>query len=928
MRASRQENAKKGKTQLNFDREETSIRNYILLTKLRRPPVAPDIYPRPRLLDQLKDWQYRPLTLISAPAGYGKSTFASQWVTMCGYMNGWVSLDEGDNDLRTFLSYVLAAIRSMFPKMELKAEGFLEVNQYASGSVLARHLANDLHHISDPFIMVLDDYHRIKESPVHDFIKEILSFPPPSMHLALLTRSDPPLQIARLRGRSQVAEIRCADLRFTVEEAAGFLRNMIGDQVDDATAELLENKTEGWATGLRLVGIYLRNRDDVQKEVEKISGISVHIAGYLVEEVLSNQDPEITSYLLETSILERFCAPLCQAVHSGGIERQNNQQAIDAQRFIEWLVESNLFIISLDDEGLWYRYHHMFQDLLQALLRKQTNPKTIAGLHARAGDWFADKGLIEEAIRHKLAADDAEAAVRLVLDHRYGLMDMSRFARLNRWIELLPQDAVAATTLLLTAKAFIGLVLGPSSDAFTYTELAHRNAEALPKTSPDASILNGEIAILQSAIDIIRGQNANLFTNAQNALKWLPKHALYLRSLATSIMAVSCQMDGNYNRGVALIKEALADQHWSDSIQGRMWAYLSIMGIMEADSSGVILSAHECMKFSELLQLIHLKNNAQCYLGIVHYLRNELEEAKIYLDNVMRNRDVAKGGYLAQAAGMLAFIHFVEGRPAESDCIMTLIATDTLLRQDGYSQAIMGSLAVELALRQGQLNEAKRLSLGVDFDKFPPSYFHIVPQLTRVKLLMAQGTVQHLREAHARLTQMDEQMARINRKNIRIDILAQLALVNHKLGQESEALKILQAALDLAEPGGWVRNFMNLGAPMADLLERLVQVRPDHTYGPLVLKAFNAEGQQLLRANADTTCCSQGQVSDSILTQREIELLPMLAEGLKNKEIAARLYISPVTVKTHLQNIYKKLNVKGRVGALRKARNLGLIPGD
>jgi len=472
----------------------------ILYTKLQRSPVAPDIVPRKRLSDRLEEGRHFPLTLISAPAGYGKSTLASRWVASDDSPFGWVSLDEVDNDPRQFLSYLLAAIKNVFPRIHLKTETLLESDQLPSATEVARYLLNDLNQMSEPFTLVLDDYHCISKPAVNDLMAALLAYPVRPLRLVLLTRKDPSLPIASLRGSGRVTEIRISDLLFTPTEVATFMNRMLGVPIDVDTAELLDVKTEGWAVGLRLVGLYLRGKKDLKASVQELSRRSVYIADYLFAEVLSRQDPEMVAYLLEASILERFCAPLCNQMHGNGTNRDHRPPAVGAEQFIQWLLESNLFAIALDDEVVWFRYHHLFKEFLNCMLRKQKGKGRIEGLHRLAGKWFAENGLIEEAIRHLLAAGDSPEAIQLVIAHRHELMNSSRFVRLSRWLAAFPEDTLAQEPLLMTTSALVAADIGKNLDIHAFTEKAGQMLAGLSPQSYSYPELKGDVLVLQSCI--------------------------------------------------------------------------------------------------------------------------------------------------------------------------------------------------------------------------------------------------------------------------------------------------------------------------------------------------------------------------------------------------------------------------------------------
>jgi LuxR family maltose regulon positive regulatory protein len=927
---------------------DEAINIHILRTKLQRPPVASDVLPRARLWDRLNEGRQRTLTLISAPAGYGKSTLASRWVATCDSPSGWVSLDERDSDLRTFLSYFLAAIRSLFPKAELRTEALLGAAHLPSTDEVARYLLNDLHQVTVPFILVLDDYHHIRPgAPVHDLVKELLAHPPQTMHLVLLTRRDPALPIARMRGLGRMTEIRASDLRFNSAETAAFLSNMLKVPVDDATVALLEKKTEGWVTGLRLAGLYLRDQVDLKQRAQELSGSSQHIAEYLVEEVLAKQNPNIAAFLVETSILDRFCAPLCQALHSKGIEKRNEEQDVDAERFIDWLVEANIFVIPLDDKGYWFRYHHLFREFLKALLRKRANPDTIPRLHMLASNWFADNGLTDEAIEHALAAGDTEAAVRLMLEHHYDLMNTSQFIRLHRWLKLLPKDAVAETPLLVSARAFIGIELGQASEVYICTDQADRMLSRLSPESGEYVILKSEMQVLKGFIDMAWGRPDRSLTHVKEALVSLPADALLIRSLGVFTYAVCLQMEGNPRQAAKVISEALLDRAWPVNIRARLHFSLSITHYMNANLAGAMSASRECLRIVQDLPFTHTKTFACYLLGAAYYWRNEITEAETHLLSVLDDCHASNPSYVANAGFVLACIYLARNLTGQAGQVLKRIVLHFQELGHLRAQAMTQAFQVEFALRQGHIKKALQLGKNIDFDMRPPIWFYYVPQLTPIKLLLAEGTDKSLKEAHTRLAELDEQMHRINRKSVRIDVLALLATVCNAQGEETSALENLQAALDLAEPGGWIRNFVDLGAPMLDLLERLNQAQPGTAFTQQALDACRAGalGKPSSDRDAEKTLRLSGQVlgqdvstSETApapdmtlqplkepLTNRELDILALLALRLQNKEIAEKLFISPATVKTHLQNIYQKLSAKSRRQAVENAEALGIL---
>lgn len=899
----------------------------LLHTKLNRPSVAPDIVPRDRLIKRLDQGRKRPLTLISAPAGYGKSTLASRWIASGDYPCAWVSLDKNDNDLRQFLSYLLAAIQQVFDKIHLRTETFLDADRLPPTDELARYLLNDLHQVPEPFSLVLDDYQRITETSVNDLVAALLEHPAQTMHLVLLTRKDPSLPIATLRGRGLVTDIRASDLRFTPDEAAAFLSRMLDVAVDDDTATLLEAKTEGWAAGLRLAGLYLRGHKNLKLRLEKLSGSSVHIAEYLVAEVLSRQHPEMESYLLETSILERFCAPLCRKMHQAGSHKRSGTPEISVEQFIQWLVDANLFVVTLDDEGYWFRYHHLFRSFLKGVLRKKRTADQIAELHRTAGNWFAENDQIEEAIGHLMAAGDTSAVIQLVVDRRYELLNASRFVRLGRWLTFLPEKQVAQSPLLISTRAFIAVNLGNYAALKLFTENATGMMAALSPKSETYAVLKGEVLVLQSLVEMLGGDAQTGLAHAKESLDYLPEDALQIRSLGIAIISGCLQMMGNGKQAVASLGTALSNPIWPTNIQARFHFSLCAVQYMEGNLAGAMNASRGCLRCIKDFPFFHTRALANYFLGAGHYLRSELEAAEPALMKVFDDRHAANPSYVVHAGFILACIYLSQDKEAAATQVFD--QTRAFCRDNNHAVVlpIIEAIEAEFALRRGELQRAQQICKHADFDVYVLPWLFYVPKLTPIKLLLAENAEQGLRDARRRLSEMDEQMRRVHRKNVHIEILALLALVCHKQRDEAAALNHLQTALELAESGNWIRTFVDLGMPMIDVLKILVQHQPGQAYAQQTLEACQAEHRRKEHSEPDAT--SKPRIHERppyhLLTRREIEIIPLLAEGLSNKEIAARLFVAPATAKTHLHNIYKKLNAKNRIEALKMFRQIGIV---
>jgi len=415
--------------------------------KLHRPPVDRDHVHRPRLLEQLDLHRHKPLTLVSAPAGYGKSVLVSCWLASCDIPSAWLSLDKNDSNLRLFISYFIAAVETLFPGACRNTQGMLKAADLPPIRALASSLLNELYRIEQAFILVLDDFHLIKETAVHHLLANLLKHPSQSLHLVIVGRKDPPLPISTLRAKSVVAEIRTRNLCFTLAETTTFLNQLLGFQIDAATAIALEKKTEGWVIGLRLAVIFMQHRGDIDPKLLEAQVGAQYVMEYLFNEVFSQLPPEICQYLLDSAILDRFCGPLCEAVGASG--------EIGGWEFIARLKKENLFLVPLDPENRWFRFHHLFQKLLSNQLRRHRSAEEIKTLHAQASAWFAENGLIEEALKHALAAADVKTAGSLVARFGHDLMNGQQWPCLERWLDMLPRERVEQDPQLLLFETWL-----------------------------------------------------------------------------------------------------------------------------------------------------------------------------------------------------------------------------------------------------------------------------------------------------------------------------------------------------------------------------------------------------------------------------------------------------------------------------------------
>jgi LuxR family maltose regulon positive regulatory protein len=676
---------------------------------------------------------------------------------------------------------------------------------------------------------------------------------------------------------------------------------------------------------LRLAALSLRHRDWSDDLAMNIEGDSRYIQEYLLAEVLSHLPAAKQAWLLKTSVLDRFCARLLDAVCLTGSGDSASLANVTGEVFISRLQRENLFLVPLDGQGEWFRFHHLFQQYLFGLLQAQLDAAEIAALRRSASRWYAENGLLQEALQYALRAGDVDAAVHLAEQHRYSLMNTEQWSRLNRWLKLLPEDVVAQSPLLCSARAFLALYRGPVSEMVTALQQAELLLTNQPPEAAEVQVVRAELAVIQGALDIMVGQPADVIAKAQRNLEVLPSQALHIRSIAVGTIALGLQMQGDLQQAVAAIREALSGRTWPAELHAKIAHYLCLAFLQEGDLTGVLRLAREHLPAAGQYQLGESLSWMRYNLGIAHYLRNEFAKAEPYLLALMDDHATSVPTYLANGVCALALILHYSGRGSEAEHVIDQVSAYLGQIEDPFARVYTELFRVELALRQGQLLRAGRLGQSLDFDLAPIIWLFYVPQLTAIKLLLAEGTGSGLDEARTRLDALDEQMGKIHRHNVRIDVLALLALVHDALGDEATAMEKLSVALSLGVRGGFIRTFVDLGAPMADLLSRWWEVQAGSQevgYIDRILAAFAAEERATTRQKPQPATMPP----ENPLTRRERQVIRLLATDLSQQDIADKLVISPHTLNTHTKNIYRKLEVRKRAEAVRRAREMDLLP--
>jgi LuxR family maltose regulon positive regulatory protein len=943
----------------------------LLTTKFYIPTPPPDpstgletsLVPRPRLIQRLDHGITRKLTLVSAPAGFGKSTLLSQWIhsrarssehgaggdraglTPTAPRFAWLSLDQGDNDLTRFLTYFISALQRIEEGIgepaltTLQSSGLLGATQ-PSIEVLLTGLINEAA-APAPFALILDDYHVITEPRVHAALSFILDHLPPPLHLVIATRADPPLPLARLRARGQLTELRQADLRFTIDEMAAFLQQVMGLELQAEAVAALASRTEGWIAGLQLAALAMRGAgiaDTGQQErlptahqssaasrfIQAFTGSDRYILDFLLEEVLQRQPARVQTFLLHTAVLERLTGPLCDAVLAAS-RKEIGQQA--GQETLEQLERANLFIVPLDNERRWYRYHRLFADLLRKRLG-QTHPDLVPVLHRRASAWYQENGLIPEAVDHALAAGDFERAADLIAARAEASLMHSEIGTLLRWLQALPETVTRARPHLCV---FYAAALLFNSQPLEVVESRLQDAA---DADPDGAAA-GEAAVFRAMIATFRGDAGAGGQLARQALDLLPAESPFLRTIAANNLGIVHMMRGDLNAASQAFEEVARMSQRAGNPLAAVGPLSNLAGLYMVHGQLRRAAAifQQALELATDSQGRPLPMAGRVLMGLGELARewNDLEAATRYLtQGIELTRQYLE---IATVVGYtsLALVKQAQGDPERARQVLDR-AGQLALEFDAsqFDDLLVAAVQARLAVAQGNIEAAQRWVQERGFDREtgpeePRASFHEMRELEQVTLArvyLAQEQADAALEVLEPLLQTAERTKRMRRV---IELLALKAAAIQQRGEAEQALVALHRALSLAEPEGYVRVFVDIGEPMAHLLYEAAAQGIASAYAGRLLAAFEIEAPVAPSKTGEPSAAGQPPSLVEPLSDRELEVLQLIAAGLSNREIATRLFISLSTVKGHTANIYGKLGVNSRTQAVATARALGVL---
>jgi LuxR family maltose regulon positive regulatory protein len=927
----------------------------ILSTKIYIPPPRLKVVLRPRLIERLNEGLHSKLTLVSASAGFGKTTLVSEWLAVCGRPATWLSLDEGDNDPTRFLTLIFAALKTIEVNIGEGVFNALQSPQPPSIESILTVVLNEINTFPDNFVLVLDDYHVIDDKTIDHALTFLLEHLPPQMHLVIVTREDPHLPLARLRVRGQLTELRVADLRFTSFEAAGFLNQVMGLNLSSEHISALETHTEGWIAGLQLAAISMQGHKDAAGFIQSFTGSHHFVMDYLMEEVLQQQSESVQTFLLRTSILDRLCGPLCDAVLL--------DSSASGQETLKYLERANLFIVPLDNDRRWYRYHHLFADLLRQRVSQSTASSSendgisVAELHKRACVWYEDNGLEIEAFHHAVAANDVERAARLVEGEGIPLHLRGVVTPVLKWLKSLPtvvldarpslwvmyasalvvagqptgieqklqaaESALQGTKLddktkdliglIASTRATLALLIITGQQTTSVEQKLHATEAALQGTESDdkTNDLVGLIAPIQATKSISQHQVETIIAQSLRALEYLHPDNMPVRTATNWMLGHAYQIKGDRAAAIQAYTVAISLSQKLGYIIITIAASIGLGNLQEGENQ-LYLAAQTYRRVLQIAGDPPQPVACEAHLGLarIFYEWNDMKSAEHHAqESFQLVQQLGNTDRLVSYEVFLARLKLAQGDFAGASAIISKAGQFVRQHNFGYRMPEIAAAQVLTLLNQGNLAAAAHLA-----------QIHELP-ISQARVDLARGDTS---AALAALGSLQVQVEAMDWKDEQLKVMVLQAVALNMHGEKDKALQLLAAALAQVEKDGFIRIFVDEGTLMAELLSEAAShgIMPD--YIGKLLAVFEAEK---LKSEDKSKRSPTPPIQPLIepLSERELNILQLISQGLSNHEISERLFLALSTVKGHNRIIFDKLEVQRRTEAVARARELGLL---
>ena len=887
----------------------------ILQTKLHAPVISGDQIFRDKIIDKLETNIEKRLSLISAPAGYGKSQTVAQWVERSSAKSAWISLDEEHNDLRVFLSYFIAAIENVFPNTLAETNLLLSAGKLPPVRRIAYTIINELDAIEDNFILVLDDYHRIKEKEIHNLLDEILSYPPQNLHISIVSRKDPPLNLNNLLVNGRMIELRMQDLAFSEDEIRLLFKKTVNVDLDQSSIAMLQAKTEGWIVALRMATLLSEDNSNTEQLMVGFQGGSHSLSIYLLDEIIEKQSDQVQRTMLIASLLNRFNVELIDRM----IVLNKDEDKIDGEYFIQWLLQSNLFLIPLDKSGTWYRFHHLIQKLLFGLFKDKFGLEKVNAFREAASVWFENKGFIEESLEYMLAAQNTTKVFAIIQRHRLNFLNKDLWYVVANWAAKLPPENNTDPDLVL-AKTW------GAYENFQLDQLLPL-LEELPTVLNDSKKHQsywGEWHLMQGLLEFWSGNANGGIQQLKKAKELLPEGENLCNGMLILHHGMATTLNGEYDLSSKELTAHLQKSTSDPVYITRLMAGLFYINQFDGNLKISIQTAQDIQELASSKKIIYTEAMAACMEITARFCMYNFDQSKDLFNKAIKYRYILHTRTALDAMAAIVIANELQAKTDEANSALQALENFTKELGNTAHDMLLFSASGRLALLRNNISSAMAWAQNIEEEVSFANLFCWVeiPLLTKARIFIAEGSIHNLQRARVILNDLKQAAASYHLNNHLIEILVLECVLYNKQDMEVESEASLREAIALASAKQWLRPFVEAGEEILPLLKKL---EPNPSYKSFVENVVSkislkhhfppeSEKEQLKKPSAN-----------SDLSAREHEVVQLLAQGLRYKEMSAELFISEGTIKRHVYNICQKWEVPNRFTLIDKAKELSLL---